>query len=265
MSSIENYTFSRTLRISNIHSVNPQDTMTDFTVNLNRMTETNNIVRCVCKYVEFPNNSYNIFDSGPFKNDEFIYEVNTVQYTATLPEAGFYTTNEILTILQPQIETTMKAIDAGTVLEIKLGLYSKKIEYTHNSLTAVLVLPSGPLNVFLGNNVNSGDITNAGKYVSDQTPNLYGLATVFIHSTTIAEGNLVDGDVENHDILAEVPVTAVYGQKNFYRANDDEIESINYSSVRNYDSIKIQLKDIDQNTIELNGGTVILDLKLYYL
>ena len=81
----------------------------------------------------------------------------------------------------------------------------------------------------------------------------------------MAEGNLVDGDVENHDILSEIPVTALYGEKNIYRANDTELESINYSSTRNFDSIKIQLKDINQNVIQLNGGVVIIGLKIYYL
>ena len=81
----------------------------------------------------------------------------------------------------------------------------------------------------------------------------------------MAEGNVVDGDVENHDILAQVPVDVPYGQFVHYELNDELLGSINFASERNLDILDISLRDIDQNEIKLNTGDLTLLVKLYYL
>lgn len=263
MSLIENVTQSRLLRISNVHAVGTSSS-TNFTVNLNRMTETNNIVRCVCKSVSFPNNAYNIITSGVLANNEFSYEIlGDAAYTVTVPTAGFYTTTELLAIIQPAIDAQVKVIDPAATVTFAIDPFSKLIVMSVSGSLAVQV-GGLKLNVVMGNTVNSGFINNTS-YSFDSLRDLYGLKTVFLHSTTIAEGNLVDGDVENHDILAEIPVTAPWGSMNFYESQDDELDSINYDSVRNFDQITITLRDLNNDIIELNGGDVVVVLKLYYV
>lgn len=269
MGEIENNTFSRLLRISNIHSVNTTDTITDFTVNLNRMTETNNIIRAVVKSVSFPNNAYNIYTSGPQKNNVFNYDLSGVgPYSITIEQSGFYTTQQLINIIRPQIQADVDIIDPTNILTMEIGDYSKKIQYSLTKVTAQLVIPGiqgdGGLNSILG--ITSNVIVNQlGVTVSQQVPNLYGLTNVYLHSTTIGEGNLVDGDVENHDIVSEIPINAGYGQMVYYESQDDELDAVNYLSFRNYDNIKLTLRDLRDNIIELNGGDFVVVLKIYYI
>lgn len=269
MGEIENNTFSRLLRISNIHSVNENDTITDFTVNLNRMTETNNIIRAVVKSVSFPNNAYNIYTSGPQKNNVFNFDIAGVgSYSVTIQEEGFYSTQQLIDIIKPQIQASLDVIDPTNILTMVIGDYSKKIEYSLSKLTASLDIPGlggdGGLNSVLGNTsdfvVNGSSVTT-----SQEVPDLYGLTNVYLHSTTLAEGNLADGDVENHDIITEIPVDVIYGQMVNYESRDDELDSVNYLSFRNYDNIKLTLKDLRDNIIQLNGGDFVVVLKIYYV
>ena len=263
--SIEGSTQSRLLRISNIHGIgNP--TSSRFTVNLNRMSETDKIVRCVCKSVTFPNTGYNIVTG---QNDVFLYEIDTGTFHTYTLAQGYYTAAEIIAILQPIIETQLALVFPGATLLMAVGAYSKAIEYTPSlggfylgHMTGPLAGTTGGLNASLGEPNVSPLIT--ALYVSSELPDLAGLTRVFVHSTTLAEGNLVDGDVENHDIIGEIPVTVPFGSLVVYESNDDELDSINYGSARNFDQIKIELKDILGRVIDLHGGTTEVILKLYY-
>jgi hypothetical protein len=271
MSVIANNTLSRIIRISNIHSTNPSDTMTNFTVNLNRMTETNNILRVVFKSIEFPNNAYNIQTSGALQNNIFNFRIPLdADYSHTITQEGYYTTQELIDILLPVIQARVDVIDPTNIVSMSINPYSKKIQYHVSKNTVSLQLPGnsgfGSLNIALGNTVDTGVITQVGNPVqSAQLPDLYGLTNVYIHSTTLAEGNVVDGDVENHDILGNAPVDKEFGQIVYYNASDGELESINYESVRNYDNISISLRDLETNLITLNGGKTVVTLKVYYL
>lgn len=271
MSVIANNTLSRLIRISNIHSVNENDTRTNFTVNLNRMTETNNILRVVLKSVEFPNNAYNIHTSGPLKNNVFNFEVPLdTTYSHTITQEGYYTTQQLIDILLPVIQSAVDNTDPTNIASMSINPYSQKIEYHISKNTVALQFPGalgfGGLNLALGNTEDTGLVLDTlPPKVSAELPDLYGLTNVYIHSTTLSEGNVVDGDVENHDILGNVPVDKEFGQMVYYNSPDGELDSINYDSVRNYDNITISMKDLDNNIITLNGGTVVIGLKVYYL
>lgn len=266
MAEIENNTFSRLLRISNIHSVNSNDTNSNFTINLNRMTETNNIIRCVCKSVSFQNNSYNI---NSLNNVIYFTATNTggsptIASFITVP-IGFYTVNELMAVMETLINIELVPV-TGTVT-FALQPYTYLISYTTNGLDGIRFLteadnPLSTLSTTLGLIVSPSEVPIL---TFQEVPQLSGLEQVFVHSTTIAEGNLVDGDVENHDILSEIPIDVPFGARVFYESRDDELDSINYRSERNFDTITIQLRDNKNNIIKLNGGITTVILKLYYL
>lgn len=272
MSEIVNNTFSRDLRVSNIHSVNSGDSQSNFTVNLNRMTETNNIVRCVFKSASFVNNAYNIHDSGVLKNNVFDYSVSGgFSGSVVVTPSGFYTTSELLNIISPAIQHNVQLVEPGATFSMSSGNFTKKVEAILTGNAVNVTLPgSGSLNKVLGNtlNVTMPASPTGTTHVFRQTPDLYGLKRVYIHSTMISEGNLVDGDVETHDIIGSIPVASIvpFGGEVHYISNESELDAINYKSFRNYDSINITLRDLDNNVIELNGGppTEII-FKMYYL
>jgi hypothetical protein len=274
--SIENSTQSRLLRISNIHSTNVTDTSSNFTVNLNRMTETNQIVRAVCKSVSFPNTAYNIrtvtTNTGQPPNNVFLYEISGVPYSYEIAESGFYKVQQIIDLVRVAVETQLSTSNPGDTLSMVVGQFSKTIEYVTTVSGGDLILghvsgplagTTGSLNIALGAIVVS-PVIDLVVYKSPALPSLTGLTRVFVHSTTLAEGNLVDGDVENHDIIGEVPVNVPFGNMAIYESSDDELDSINYGSVRNFDQINITLRDLDTNIIDLNGGITEVILKLYY-
>jgi len=271
MSQIENIAYSRLLRISNIHSTISTDTRSNFTVNLNRMTETNNIVRCVVKSVSFPNTAYNVHVAGPLKNNVFTYTVNGTPYNYTQSTTGYYSTSYFLTQIAPIIDAQVRAIDPAGSLTMTIGTNSKVIEVVLvGTGVTVEFLGTGGLNQSLGNIELLTMVSTLSGVLGlfQEVADLVGLDNVYVHTTQIAEGNLVDGDVETHDVVAEIPVGGIvpFGGTVHYQSRDDELESINYRSARNYDNINITLRDLNNNLIELNGGqntTVIL--KMYYL
>jgi len=265
MSSIEQSTFSRLVRLSNIFGLG-DSTATDFKINLNRMTETNNIVRAVVKSVSFTNSGYNIFTDGINQNNEFKYEiVGSNTYTATVTPSGFYSLQQLIDIIKPQIEANAQFVNPLANFTMVTGSVSKKVEYSIDTVSPQIIIDAtGTLNKVLGNLITSVAFSN-NTYVSEVIPNLYGLTNVYIHSTAIGEGNLVDGDVENHDVIANIPVNVPFGSVVHWEANDDELVSINYRSLRNYDSLSISLRDIKANLINLNGGDCVIILKIYYL
>jgi len=228
------------------------------------MTETTNIIRCVVKSVSFPNNAYNITTLN--NRLDFVATVAggapvVTDFITLTP--GYYTTTTIMAAIKTAIDTIL----AGPTVTFTQNAITFKIGFTTTGLDDIKLytvndLATSVLSPFIGN--LSFPVGLASGSLSD-TPDLYGLTQVFVHSTTVAEGNLVDGDVETHNILAEVPVDVDFGKFVQYESRDDELESINYRSPRKYDSINIKLKDLDNNIVQLNNGVTTIVIKLYYL
>lgn len=262
MTSIINNTFSRELRISSVQRISESDSITNFNVNLSRMTETNNIVRIVCKAVSFPNNVYNI--QSP--NNKFVLFVENTEpinfFKIEIPE-GFYNS----TLIRSTIEGLLNPLLApySTVISIdQNNVDGKMIITSSNELIRVVTNPEleSELSLYLGF-VGNYDLSLSNLAVYQ--PSLQGLVEAYVHCFELGEGNYVDGDVENHDIICKVPVNVPYGRYVNYELNDNELNSINFEVPRNFDNIRIQLKDINDNLIKLNGGIFTIIVKLYYL
>lgn len=267
MTEIENNTFSRLIRLSSIHANRLTDTSSNFTINLNRMTETNDIIRVVFKSISFPNTVYNIIDNGARQNNIFKYDINGTPYTFE-PLSGFYSFDSITTLLQNDIQTNLDAqLGPGTAaISISLDPITQKLLFDYSGWTPSLFGndEDANLNRLLGNNNN---ITlSASPYTFNQLANLYGLTDLYVTSTLIGEQNLVDSDVESHDIIARIPIDVPFGSLQIYESKDDELDSITYKSSRNYDSLSIELRDLDMNIVDLqNNQPVTILLKVYYL
>jgi hypothetical protein len=229
------------------------------------MTETNNVVRVVCKSVEFSNTFYNVNElNNTFQID---FSVDGPINITPVPE-GFYTTSQIITIIEDDVSSQ---ISAGETFTIEQDPLTQKLTFSINGpllqtlqLWAAEDAPNGStLSPSLGIVGTTNFVSNV---TAQRTPYLYGATTVYIHTLGLAESNLVDGDVEVHDIIAEVPVTAPFGVMNYYESRDEELDSINYPAPRDsIDKIDIQIKDIDNNPLTLQGGNLTIVFKLYYL
>lgn len=259
MASIEHNTFSRLLRISSEHSLNDSDTCTNFSINLSRMLETNNVVRAVVKNVDFPNNFYNITEL----NNEFSLEFSTDGILSITPlQPGFYSTNDIIAYIASDINGQLST----GVLTITKEAITDKIKFEMTLQTVKIYSSDDLVDNSLSKNLGISETTALGSsHVANKIPMLAGVTSLYIHSQELADGHLVDGDVEQHPILAHIPVDKVWGAHVYYNSADDELDSINYKSPRNLDYIKIQVKDLYDNILELQGGEFNITLKLYYL
>ena len=234
-----------------------------FFKNIFCFTETNNIIRVVVKSVSFPNSAYNIYTDGSKKNNTFEYSLTNSNYTFTLNDPGFYTLDQIIDLLKTDMQNNADLEGLGGIINITIDNITKKVKFDVQNTNLILHGDIGLLNPFIGNTQASDIITIS--YIVDSLANLYGLTDAYITSTLIAEQNLCDGDVETHDILCRIIIDVPFAAIQKYESGDDELDSINYRSTRNYDSVDIQLRDLDMNIIELENGPITLLLKVYYL
>ncbi len=267
MGDIPNSTFSRLLRIDSSQRLVGSDSITNFNVNLSRMTETNDVVRVVLKSVSFSNSMYNV--EAP--NDKFTVFVSnsTGFFTVTVPP-GYYSTIQLMATLESLINPLL--VPFSTALSFSQDPINSLVTAVSSLETFSILSQADQLSQtgfdsklpgFLGFFADSP--VPAASTTASKIPNLYGLTNCYLHCQQMAEGNVVDGDVENHDILAQVPVDVPYGQFLHYELNDELLGSINFASERNLDILDISLRDIDQNIIKLNTGDLTLLVKLYYL
>ena len=261
---MSNPTYSRLMRISNRQSKNQFDTPTKFKVNVGGLEEMKSVVRIVVKSVEFSNTFYNITELNNTFEIEFSID-GPISITPIRP--GNYTTSQLINLIVTDIQGQLSTGTFDITQDTNTGKLTFSIvggAIQTLQLWAAEDAPNGStLSPFLGI-INTSNFTTFA--TATRLPNLYGVTKAYLHCLALAEGNLVDGDIEVHDIVSEIPITVSFGSMNHYQSRDDELDSINYNTPRdNIDTIDIALKDIDENILTLQGGDLTIILKLYYL
>lgn len=261
--SIEDRLYSRLIRITSKDRLGANETPSNFTINLSRMTETNNIRRVVVKQVDFPNYFYNITTA----NQDFYFGYNGGTQGSVQVPVGYYSDSQLAAVIQAGMNTEMSGVPATAAITIDpyTRIWTITVTGTDTGYLGT-TQPTNTIAASIGAISNAGAFADGVPYTLDRRPNLHGVTRAYVHSTALADGNLVDSDVEVHDGLAQVPVLAPYGFYNYYESRDDELDSINYRAPKNIDLVDIQLKDIDNNFIEFpNGaGDLSVILKIYY-
>jgi hypothetical protein len=141
-----------------------------------------NVTALAMKSCVFRNNVYNVFSEGPQQNNFFTYKFasDPTIYNATVPDSGFYSAQDILDIIKPQIQANLTALEPGSTLDMSVGTGTNKIEVTTNAVAAYPFFIGGnSLNYLLGNRVDSGNIIL--KYTFDSFPSLGGLTAVTVN------------------------------------------------------------------------------------
>ena len=96
-------------------------------------------------------------------------------------------------------------------------------------------------------------------------PNLTGIREVFICSRTLAQGvnSLLQNGV-NLPMILVMPNNVPFGSVNTYQSNDNMLDIKTYKQLQNIQYIDIQVRDGDNNIIDLNGENWSMTLILYY-
>jgi hypothetical protein len=242
----------RLLRISSRDRDKTSDPTHDFTINLNNIDGVHNLKSVIVKHVSFENVFYNIDEN----NRTFTYNIASSPTSVQIPIGQYNST------------TFMTALDlaaTGVGLVTSLDALTSKFSFTSTTNIEFLAIASNPMAEVLGIEADSG--SDAGTYSATGVVSLQGIRNVYIRSSSLSFGNLVNSNEGvNHDCIAVVPITGAYGSIINYITQHDNIDDVDSdsSSGKNIQKIGIKLTDYAGNLLDLHSHHITIVLKVYY-
>lgn len=225
--------------------------------------------------IVFSNTAYNILDSTyPDPNNEFRLLTGTGTYSFSVPK-GFYNSSQLLAAMQSTIATALTTAGFGETFTFTQDPINNLVTFTYNKGTfggnATAQLLANTNNVastwtFLGYKVPIGQ-TSLGASVTitaSGVPSLSGIRQAYLRSSTLSPANQFDEKGKLSDISVVIPITAPYGFVNVWECKVDKLCEIIYSTPRNFQQIDFALVDEDGSVIDLNGGNIKIELKIYF-
>jgi hypothetical protein len=278
--SIENTAQSKLILIRSQDRIDKETSTTDFRVDLGSGADIHKVRRVVLRSINFLNAQYNIIRY----NDSALFSVNVIDNNTSTTQviqwnipSGFYTTTQIADMATTELNLALGAAfpSSSQTLIVKYSLITSRFTVSvvgdggvaPDSVFTIVVVGGDGANKTYVNGQFGFAVTNstpATSVTSTQPPRLNGLTEIFIRSTEIAPANLIDseGDVDNVFLNAHVDVP--YGRMMHYEPGDDEMASINYKTPRDLRVVDIQIMDVNEKEIEINGVDVTLVLKVYF-
>jgi len=256
---------SRYLRISS-YDKDPSQSKNngDFVVELKEKFHTQRIKRLLLTQAFVPNVFYNIRSSQGIVNNTLRF-LEFGQSESNIPiTEGQYTLSEFIAELTTQFNANLIA----SVVAITQDAKSKKLVFTftgaavqiygdpdYSSTAGSLMAPViGLLN----------DTSSATTLIMEYIPNLRGYDQLFIHSQTIAPGNMVDGNTGLISAIATVSLTDVdFGGMGYFEEHIAE-NMIVYSQPANLSVINGILRDSEGNRLDPGTSAVEFIMRVDY-
>jgi hypothetical protein len=246
--------FSTILNINSKYRTVDSLSSTNFNISVGQSI---NIKQMVVKNVTLPNTSYNINSS----NNQLRWVYNGSNKLSTLP-VGQYNLVELASALQ----TAFIVYDVGATVTI--NPLTQKLVYHFSLPTQILLNSNSPLAYLIGFNLNNVVAYPAVAGVNFTAPtlsNLSGIRNFFVCSRTLAQGfNSVLQNGTNLPMILAMPNTVPFGSLNHYISNDILLDVKSYKQLQNVQYCDIQIRDEDNNIIDLNGEEISLSLLIYY-
>jgi len=229
-----------------------------------------NVRALAMKTCTFRNNVYNIFTSGPNKNNVFEFEIIADgTYNVTVPLDGFYTAQQLIDIVREGIETRLKIIEPSAVVNMSVNEYTKKIQIEIGVVLQQVVLHgTAGLNRTLGNKENSGSISGFGDiYHFDSFASLGGLThvTVSLRSKTpktILNSSPLEFLYTNS--LGVVPVTADWGRLQEYIQPDLGDAVVKFTDDETLTDLQFTVRDPYGNLLQEQATDFMLELTVFF-
>lgn len=115
------------------------------------------------------------------------------------------------------------------------------------------------------NNVVAYPAVAGVNFTAPTLSNLSGIRNFFVCSRTLAQGfNSVLQNGTNLPMILAMPNTVPFGSLNHYISNDILLDVKSYKQLQNVQYCDIQIRDEDNNIIDLNGEEISLSLLIYY-
>lgn len=200
-----------------------------------------------------PNVFYNINSSN---NSITFTETTQVEQTVSIPEGQY-----VLSDLQTQVALAMNTAMVGSVLTITQSSLSKKLIFTYVGNTVALN-PASTIAPVLG---LISDLGAQAVQTMDYIANLRGLSEVYIHSNTIAQGHLVDGNSGLVSTLCSVPLVGVqFGADALFQSTKEDDDLIIYNRPLDITNIHIVLRDSEGRRLDIGTSVMTIIIKVSF-
>lgn len=263
---------SRYIRVSSEDKdVNASASNSDFIINMSSfMGDIDNIKGVCIKHISFPNIFYNIYNYGSglstsgvsLNNNRFVFQDSgsgSPQIAIVPP--GQYTINQFIAALQ----TAINAVASGGItVTITFNVNTDILTFTWAGGTATLLTANNTMANIVGLSANIGP---SGAQTLQAPFNLTGQTELYVHSNTIANGNLYEPS-GTFGVVDVVPINAGFGSMVYSNYNEEEFNKILYSPYdykRSYRQIDIRLRNRDGLILPLPFNFFFnMVLKIYY-
>jgi len=224
------------------------------------------VSRVSIQSASFFNNIYNIYNDSRGQNNTYTYSYGGTPYTFTMTP-GFYNIGTIINLMNADLTN-----NTGGVIQWQFSSVDNyvRLNITNAVNTFILNSASSPplgLMTTLGGGiflVTKNYAGFSGLLQPDTIPKLSGPTVLYIRSAALSPSNGVEtGGVFTNTFLA-IPVTAPPLTLNLFDCKQDILCEVSYKIPRNLNFIDIQLTDRDGNIMDLHGGSVNLELRVWF-
>ena len=241
------------LKINSADRTNPQDSTTNFKIELGKEVSNFKISRIVMRSCNFLNSMYNI---NQFNNTLELTTGTDGLVSKTITPGQYNLTNLIaeiisqfgsltntLAIVQNAIQNTLTfSISGGDTIQ-----FSSQSTSTMNSVLGITAQQAA-----------------AASITTQQTPRLNGLTIATVESASLAPANY-HGKGQNRNFLGSLQVSSDYGAYVYWENFQAELASHNYSRPRKLDStIDVKILDQDENQLDIQGQNIEIEVICYH-
>lgn len=276
--------FTKLLRINSSNRVNPTTTTdTNFDIDLGPNLQLAKQISILA--VEFPNNFYNVFFTTTKFNNYIKVTINdatppgTHDYLISVPP-GFYSVYTLYAAVSAAVSAataaaTTVAFSFNATTNLVTATWTPAVGTTSivtSNFSAVNVATVGSgrqdYNTFglLGFINQTWTAASSTPWSSTATlfPSLGSTEKVYITSSALSPMNSFDEKGQTANVLVGIQNTAPFGGISTFECQQDILCEVNYGkNPRALNRIDIQLVDHDGDILDLHGGQLNLDLRVW--
>ena len=149
-------------------------------------------------------------------------------------DVGWYSIDDMISTLTSKINTI---IAPDTILIQPSSSVNQRLSFTVLGSTVIQLLAVG-----LGKQIGIAATTGfVSSYACENLPDLGGVKWAYLHSKTLSSANLLDGAGQIYSTALCIPIRVPFGFTNHFESNDEELNSVMFSTPNNLQRIEIRL------------------------
>jgi len=262
------------VRVSSDFKMLPSMSNSNFAVAYNNTQLIQGVTSVVMNSCDIPNvfpninsTGYNFANNG---NNLFVFSDKDGSLQTVVVPAGQYTITQLLAVINTFI-VSLGTYSPINGVQLTLNPITNKIEVVNTTPTEQpfglpFTNPAFTMAPYIG--LLDTLIPLGTSYSLQGLPNLAGIQEVYVTSQKVSNfSNLVVGDGIQYPCILNVQIDKPYGQWVHYKAQNPEIDDIEYPSITqglNLQVIDIQLRDRWGNILDLQGLPFNLIMKAYH-